>query len=118
MSAQHPGARLVALDDNEGFAAAVVRGTDLAKGEWLALVNNDAFIEPNVLALLLAAGESDPTVGIVTAQVRFADDPSTINTAGLEIDNLAISYDRLAGCSLAAASGDEPVEVFGASLAV
>ena len=114
MSAQHPGARLVALDDNEGFAAAVVRGTDLAKGKW-SPSSTTTPSSSRTCWRCLAAGESDPTVGIVTAQVRFADDPSTINTAGLEIDNLAISYDRLAGCSLEAASGDEPVEVFGAS---
>lgn len=115
VSTCHPTARLVELAENQGFAPAVVRGTELARGDWLALVNNDARIEPNVLALLLAAGELDPTVGIVTGQVRFADDPGTINTAGLEIDNLGISYDRLAGCSLAEASGDEPTEVWGAS---
>lgn len=118
VSARHPDARLVELVENEGFAPAVVRGTELARGEWLVLVNDDAFIEPNCLARLLAAGESDPTVGIVTGQVRFADDPHTINTAGLEIDNLAISYDRLAGCYVGSSSAEEPIEVFGASACV
>lgn len=118
VSASHPTARLVESVENEGFAPAVVRGTELARGEWLALVNNDARIEPDVLMLLLAAGQSDPAVGIVTAQVRFADHPETINTTGLEIDNLAISYDRLAGCSVEAASGERAIEVFGASACV
>lgn len=112
---RHPGARLVALDHNEGFAPAVVRGTALAGGEWLVVVNNDATVEPDALARLLAAGESDPRTGTVTAQVRFARARDKINTAGLEIDRLGIATDRLAGRPVAEAAGDEPVEVFGAS---
>ncbi len=110
-----PRAELVALAVNEGFAPAVVRGTGLARGDWLVLVNNDAVLEPDCLTRLVQAGESAPDVGAVSAQVRFADRPDTINTAGLEIDNLAISYDRLAGVPATAAGGDGAVEVFGAS---
>jgi GT2 family glycosyltransferase len=110
-----PQAELVALIANEGFAPAVVRGTGLARGDWLVLVNNDALVQPDCLALLSAAGDSAPDVGAVTAQVRFADRPDTLNTAGLEIDNLAISYDRLAGMPTTAINESEPVEVFGAS---
>jgi GT2 family glycosyltransferase/SAM-dependent methyltransferase len=113
--ARHPEAVLVELDENEGFSPAVVRGTALARGEWLALVNNDARLEPDALALMLSAGESHSRVGIVTAQVRFADAPDTINTAGLEIDKLGVGYDRLAGCTIDRAHGDAPEEVFGAS---
>jgi GT2 family glycosyltransferase/SAM-dependent methyltransferase len=112
---RHPKARLIELPENEGFAPAVVRGTELAHGDWLALVNNDACVEPNALALMLVAGESSGDVGLVTAQVRFADAPDRINTAGLEIDKLAISYDRFAGCPVAQAAGEKPIEVFGAS---
>jgi GT2 family glycosyltransferase len=115
--AHHPRVRLIELAVNEGFAPAVVRGTALAGGEWLALVNNDARLEPAALAAMLMAGESDRSVGLVTAQVRFVDRPDTINSAGLEIDSLAIAYDRLAGRPVAEA-GTEAVEVFGASACV
>lgn len=112
---EHPSVTLVALDHNEGFAPGVVRGAALAAGEWLVLVNNDAMLMPGALAALLAAGESDPRVGIVTAQVRFADRRDQINTAGLEIDNLGVAYDRLAGVSVEDPRVSEPAEVFGAS---
>lgn len=111
----HPSVRLVELSQNEGFAPAVVRGTDIARGDWIVLVNNDATVEPDALARLAQTGAAEDDVGIVTAQVRFAKDPLTVNTAGLEIDNLGVSTDRLAGRPIAEADGDAPVEVFGAS---
>ncbi len=113
-----PRAQLVELPENQGFAPAIVRGTILARGDWLALVNNDAQLEPDSLALMLAAGESDPRVGIVTLQVRFASAPDRINTAGLEIDKLGITYDRLAGRPVREGGGAGPIEVFGASACV
>jgi GT2 family glycosyltransferase len=113
--AEHPTVTLVELTDNEGFAAAVVRGTALAQGEWLVLVNNDARLEPDALALMVAAGVSDSRVGSVTPQVRFADRPETVNVAGIEIDNLAIGYELLAGCSVRDVAGTPAAEVFGVS---
>jgi GT2 family glycosyltransferase len=110
---RHRGARLVELGENEGFAPAVARATELAQGHWLVLVNNDALLDPECLALLWQAGESDPSVGAVTCQVRFADRPEVINTAGLELDKLAVCYDRLAGQP--ASDGGAPTEIFGAS---
>lgn len=114
---RHPDARLVELDVNEGFAPAVVRGTRLASGRWLALVNNDARLDQDALTCMLRAGDADPRIGIVTAQVRFSEAPGTINSAGLEIDKLAIAYDRLAGRPVTA-SETTAVDVFGASACV
>jgi len=113
--AKYPAATLVELADNEGFAAAVVRGTALARGEWLVLVNNDARLEPDALALIIAAGASDRHVGSVTPQVRFADRPDTVNVAGIEIDNLGIGYELLAGHPVEDAAGAGAAEIFGAS---
>ena len=79
------------------------------------IVNNDARVEPDALRLLVTAGNSDPRVGSATTQVRFAASPNRINTAGLEIDNLGIAYDRLAGEPVEPSRSAEPVEVFGAS---
>jgi GT2 family glycosyltransferase len=114
---RYPHFELISLPQNEGFAPAVARGTHAARGDWLMLVNNDALIEPDCLRLMLEAGASADDVGIVTAQVRFAHSPETINTAGLEIDKLGIAYDRLAGRPIAD-GGSGRVEVFGASACV
>src|SRR5205809_610938 len=65
----------------------------------------------------LAAGERDPGVGSVAAQIRFAARPDTINSAGIEIDELGVAWERRLGEATSACE-TEPVEVFGASAAL
>jgi len=99
---------------NLGFAAGVNAGIARASGEWIALVNDDCVVEPSALAELLAAGEAAADIGSVAAQVRFADRPGTINSAGIEVDVLGIATERLLGAPVSA--GETRVtEVFGAS---
>jgi GT2 family glycosyltransferase len=109
-----PEARLIALSENLGFAGAVNAGLSEARGEWVQLLNNDAVVAPDAIAELLAAGEADPGVGSVAAQMRFADTPSVINSAGIGVDRLGVAYDRLLG-ERVETSETQPVEVFGAS---
>jgi GT2 family glycosyltransferase len=100
--------------ENIGFAAAVGKGVGRAGSEWLALLNDDATIEPQALARMLAAGTSAADVGSVAAQMRFADRPQIINSAGIEVDRLGVAYDRLLGKPFDAGE-TETTEVFGAS---
>jgi GT2 family glycosyltransferase len=100
-----------------GFAGGVAAGLTLARGEWIALVNDDCALHPDALRELLAAGERDPRVGSVAAQIRFAARPDTINSAGIEIDELGIAWERRLG-DPASICETEPVEVFGASAAL
>jgi GT2 family glycosyltransferase len=109
---QAPSARLLEPGQNLGFAAAVQLALGQARGEWVALVNDDARIEPGSLGWMLAAGEQ-PRVGSVAAQVRFHAEPDRINSAGISVDTLGVASERLAGRPVAEAG--EPCEVFGAS---
>jgi GT2 family glycosyltransferase len=109
-----PDVRLIALPENAGFAAAMNRGLSEARGEWVLSLNNDAVVEPGAVAELLGAGQRDPGVGSVAAQMRFAETPFVINSAGIGVDRLGVAYDRLLG-ERAEAGEAEPVEVFGAS---
>lgn len=110
----HPDAELVPLGRNLGFATAVDAGIRRSRGRWILLLNNDATIEPEAIGELLAAGESDADVGSVAAQLRFADSPPLLNSAGIEVDRLGVAYDRLLGEP--PESGEaETTEVFGAS---
>lgn len=110
---RHRDVRLERCERNLGFAGGVERGLALARGEWVALVNDDAELEADALELLLAAARDREDVGIVTGQVRFHGRRDMINTAGLGLDCLGVAYDRLAGCP--ATDGDAVEEVFGAS---
>ena len=109
-----PDAVLIEPGRNLGFAAGVTVALAQARGEWIALVNDDCVVEPEALAELLAAGAQGADVGSVAAQVRFAARPEIINSAGLEIDELGIAYERLLGARVTTSAPDT-VEVFGAS---
>ena len=109
-----PGARLILTEENLGFAGGVQRGIDVARGEWILLVNDDIELQAPAVAELLAAGRSEAHVGSVAAQMRFAHDPGTVNSAGLEVDCLGVAADRFVGRPVHEA-GTEVCDVFGAS---
>jgi GT2 family glycosyltransferase len=111
--ARFPDVRLLVLDENLGFAGGVDAGVRAGDGDWVLLVNNDAEVEGDAIALLLDAADGHADVGTVTGQVRFYDRREVINTAGLVVDRLGIGYDRLAGSP--AQPAGPPEEVFGAS---
>jgi GT2 family glycosyltransferase len=108
------GARVLALDENRGFAGAVNAGVEASSAEWVLLLNNDATIEGDAARLLLEAGRSSPRIGSVAAQMRFAAAPEIVNSAGIAVDRLGVGFDRGLGEPAAAHVGG-PVEVFGAS---
>jgi GT2 family glycosyltransferase len=57
-AARQRGARVVSMGGNEGFAAAVNRGIEESRGDWLAILNSDVELAPDYLAQLLAAAEA------------------------------------------------------------
>lgn len=57
-----PDIKVARLDQNVGFAAANNLGARLAHGQWLALLNSDAFPDPEWLEKLLMAAQADKTV--------------------------------------------------------
>jgi len=113
-----PGVRLVALPHNAGFAGGVVAGLAEASGEWIALVNNDAFVAPDCLKRLLAAARGAPRVGSIAPQIRFDGRRDVVNSAGLEVDTLGIGSDRLAGRAASDPEVAAPADVFGATACV
>lgn len=80
----HPGA-------NVGFAKGCNLGVEASTAPVVALVNPDALVAPDALAEL-AAVALRPSVGLVTASVRLADDPDLLNSGGNEIHFLGMSW--------------------------
>lgn len=105
-------ARFVANQHNTGFAPAVNQGIRLAQGQWIALLNNDAFPEPTWLAHLMAATAAAPRVGMIAAKLLFAHAPDRINSAGIAIDWAGIAWDWRGG-ELDVPLEDGPIEIFG-----
>ena len=100
---------------NLGFAGGVMAGLERAQGEWVALFNDDCVVEPAALGEMVATGSSRRDVGSVAAQVLFSRSGAVVNSAGIEIDELGIAYERLLG-EPAGWTGDDGIAgVFGAS---
>jgi GT2 family glycosyltransferase len=77
-----PSLMFVANNENLGFAAAVNQGARLARGRWLALLNPDAFANPDWLETLVAAAEAHPQVRSFTSRQLLAEDPSRLDGLG------------------------------------
>jgi GT2 family glycosyltransferase len=109
-----PEAVLLTTFGNIGFAGAAMEGIRRTRGDWIALLNDDVTVEPGTFTSILQASKSAHDVGSFATQMRFSDRPDTINSAGIELDALLTSCDRLVGAAVEA-SDAEPIEVFGAS---
>lgn len=66
--------RLIENPDNRGFCEANNQGIAAARGEFIALLNNDAEVEPMWLAHLLAAF-GEPDVGMAASKILVWREP-------------------------------------------
>jgi N-acetylglucosaminyl-diphospho-decaprenol L-rhamnosyltransferase len=101
-----PEVRLLRLDRNLGFGAALNRGVDAYPGGPIVLLNNDAAAEPRfVEALVDGLGTGVDSVAGVLVQER---DTSLIDSAGVVADRTLMGFDHLHGEPITAA-GSAPV---------
>ena len=81
---RHPqfGIKVKRLSSNIGFAAGNNVGARLARGKWLALLNADAFPEPNWLAEFIDASVRYPQAGSFSSRQLQAGNPTILDGAG------------------------------------
>jgi GT2 family glycosyltransferase len=89
-----PQIQALRLDKNLGFAVANNVAAKKAKGEWLALLNSDAFPEPGWLAALLLASEEHPDLFFFASQQIQANDPHLLDGTGDEYNIGGIAWRR------------------------
>ncbi len=75
-------ALILQSERNLGFAAANNRAASLVKAPYIALLNPDAFPEPDWLSRLLAAAERHPRAGAIGSLQLSAEDPSRYDGLG------------------------------------
>ena len=73
---------LLPLEENRGYAAANNLAARQSKGEWLALLNADAYAEPDWLACLLNAAQRQPGFTSFASMLLMADDPQRLDGEG------------------------------------
>ncbi|MBL8094382.1 MAG: glycosyltransferase family 2 protein [Anaerolineales bacterium] len=108
-----PAINCIPLAENAGFARANNLAARAARGEWIALINNDAFAAPGWLQALVDAARRAPEIGLVASQMVFDAQPDLINSTGVCIDRTGVVWDR-GGGAMTLPSGP-PVPVFGPS---
>ena len=88
---QVPGVVVVRPGENLGFAGGCNAGAAAATGDYLALVNGDAIVEPTTMARLVEE-LAQPDVAIAGASIRLASDPRLLNAGGNPVHVLGISW--------------------------
>src|SRR5437764_4517867 len=82
MAEREFGCRVIRNRENRGFCAANNQGIAMARGEFIALLNNDAEAEPGWLAALRAAFDKRPEIGMAASKILVWEDPTRIDKVG------------------------------------
>ena len=86
---EFPKIQVLALPENKGFAGgnnAAFRHLKDAGADYFFLLNNDAVVEADAVAMLVAMAESAPAIGIVGAKVLQAGNPLLIESVGVSVN--------------------------------
>lgn len=79
---RYPEVRVLPLGENRGFAGACNAGMQLARGRFIALLNNDTEAEESWLQEVVAAFQRHPEAGMVASKMLLFYRRDTFHTAG------------------------------------
>lgn len=92
-----PEVEIIQNKKNLGFAKATNQGIKRAlkrAADYVALLNPDAEAAPNWLEILLKFAGENEKAGIIGSKIVFAAEPRILNSTGLELNLLGLSWDR------------------------
>ena len=82
ISDQYPQVNLIELEHNRGFTGACNLGMEAARGEYIALLNNDTEVDSRWTIEIVDAFCRHPEVGIVASKMLLFDRRDHFHTAG------------------------------------
>jgi GT2 family glycosyltransferase len=82
MQARYPRVNVIALPVNRGFTGACNAGLWFARGEIVALLNNDTEVDPDWAAAVVDAFARHPQAGAVASKMLLFDQRDQIHTTG------------------------------------
>lgn len=99
---------------NAGYVVAASQGIARAQAPWIMLANPDLVVDDAFLPCMFAAmRDAPPDVACLVPDIRYAADPSVVNSRGIAVDTAGIPAEQDAG--RAAGPLAEGEEVFGVS---
>jgi GT2 family glycosyltransferase len=87
-----PEVRIVPLEENRGFSAAVNVGIRTSDTEFVALLNNDTEQDPGWLEELVRATENHPGVGLFASKLVDFEDRRVLDGAGDALRKSGLPY--------------------------
>ena len=89
-----PAVKVLDFGRNYGFAEANNKAAAVAKGEYLAFLNNDTTVDRAWLCELIRAADSDPSIAICGSRIMFMHSRDKVNHAGGKITVIGSGYDQ------------------------
>ncbi|MBI5075470.1 MAG: glycosyltransferase family 2 protein [Nitrospirae bacterium] len=83
--AGYPWVKVVPLPENTGFAEGNNVAAAHAAGDYLVTLNNDTWVDPCWLQILVAVAASHPAVGMVGSRICNYADPQRLDSFGIRI---------------------------------
>ncbi len=80
-----PDVRILQMESNLGVCTARNKAIRTANSDLIFLIDNDVVLSPDALLHLEDGFDSNPQAGIVSAQIRFFDNPEKIQYNGAHI---------------------------------
>lgn len=87
--------QIIKLEKNIGFAAGNNMGMRSAlenNADYVVLLNQDTFVEPNFLIELIKSAETEKNIGVVQPLILYYDKPEEISSAGNELNYLGYGW--------------------------
>ena len=97
LSEEFPDLSIIRMDRNHGFAGGNNRGIEISKGKYIALINNDAFAEPQWVSSMVAVAEADSSVAAVASIIIDGNRPKLLDSCGVGIGLDGMSRQAMRG---------------------